>query len=359
MSEPKKPEPGEYWGTVHSARAAIRIIGFDGNECVVRHRDGRLTTLASGNWKQTNGDWKHLPWCTSFDDTEPVAEVWPKYFVGNKWGPTDAFVRYDRPDFLGMWVRSDGSESQHHGWYYHDAKIEADRVSWREVTESEALARLTPKCPEPQRDSVVEIDDSVLAMIATPTAISVNGSLLGRITGIEFGILGPDVKQKLPVARQHIGITVEAIQILGEEPVTPKCPDCGELAGEGHADVCPMAWVTQDRVPPREEYDQRRWVPPFSNKPSEWGVGIGLWSLRHGDKNANGTLEVRCRRKDLPPLPEPVKETRRISLRVFVPRRVLDDQSTDWPIRVTRGEIRDVATWVEVHGLNVYVEAAE
>lgn len=232
MTEPKKPEPGEYWGCWN--RPAVRIIGFDGLECVVRHKDGRLTTLATGNWQKTDSDWKYLPWCKSFDDTEPVAEGWPKYFVGNKWGHVDAFVRYDRPDFIGVWVRSDGSETQDHSWYYHDAKREADRVSWREITESEALARLTPKC--------------------------------------------------------H---------------------DCGELAGDGHADVCPMAWVVQDRVPDRIEIDQWRrvhdeWIEHTwqESKICDYYEDEQHYMHGHVNKKNGSRFEVRCRRKDLPPLPD-------------------------------------------------------
>lgn len=283
MTEKKLPQAGEWWKTRDGERVYVTtvlpewcltsfpVIGLRntyGDSTEEYTREGFYACAAQPNM---NDLVERLLWCKSFDDTEPVVEVWPKYYRAEA---GQAFIRRDSR-IAAVYVYRDGRETSFGEWDDFDDNR-------KQFTESEALARLTPRCP-----------------------------------------------------------------------------DCGELAGDGHADVCPMAWVTQDRVPPREEYDQRRWVPPFSNKPSEWGVGIGLWSLRHGDKNANGTLEVRCRRKDLPPLPEPVKETRRISLRVFVPRRVLDDQSTDWPIRVTRGEIRDVATWVEVHGLSVYVEAAE
>jgi hypothetical protein len=60
-----QPQPGQYWGVRQIP--AVRIIGFDGDECIVRHRDGRLTTLAKGNWQRTDSEWQHLPDCDSFD----------------------------------------------------------------------------------------------------------------------------------------------------------------------------------------------------------------------------------------------------------------------------------------------------
>ena len=65
-----------------------------------------------------------------------------------------------------------------------------------------------------------------------------------------------------------------------------------------------MAWVTQDRVPARigideyryAEYAGGRWFPVHKN---------GGWEKdwRHGDANHAGTLDLRCRRKDLPQEP--------------------------------------------------------
>jgi hypothetical protein len=64
-----QPQPGQYWGVRQIP--AVRIIGFDGDECVVRHRDGRLTTLAKENWQRTDSEWQHLPDCDSFDWIPP------------------------------------------------------------------------------------------------------------------------------------------------------------------------------------------------------------------------------------------------------------------------------------------------
>ena len=84
------------------------------------------------------------------------------------------------------------------------------------------------------------------------------------------------------------------------KPPIPACPDCNQPATDGHADVCEMAWVVQDRVPVRTEIDEFRW--------SDWPAGkwiIGMpetdgWS--HGKRSCQATLQVRCRRRDLPPV---------------------------------------------------------
>ena len=65
-------------------------------------------------------------------------------------------------------------------------------------------------------------------------------------------------------------------------------------------------WVTQDRVPARPRIDQCRWS---SWTASEWeDVREGV-TRSHGDKSdgfVSATFEVRCLRKDLPPLPPTV-----------------------------------------------------
>lgn len=67
----KQPQPGEFWGVRKIRSPSVRILCWDGDECIVRHRDGRLTTLARVNWQRTDGDWVHMPTCRSFDDTVP------------------------------------------------------------------------------------------------------------------------------------------------------------------------------------------------------------------------------------------------------------------------------------------------
>ena len=80
----------------------------------------------------------------------------------------------------------------------------------------------------------------------------------------------------------------------------------------------PDDWVTQDRVPPRHSIDQVQWSNWHRSK---WVDAVGKWEgEQHGfiDKDDESTLRVRCRRKDLPPMPEPEKpKTRKVKLKEF------------------------------------------
>jgi hypothetical protein len=67
----------------------------------------------------------------------------------------------------------------------------------------------------------------------------------------------------------------------------------------------PEEWVTQDRVPARPDIDQERWVDNCGTPTGPWDYSITNY-LQHGDTEGTGyRLELRFRRKDLPPLPEP------------------------------------------------------
>lgn len=86
----------------------------------------------------------------------------------------------------------------------------------------------------------------------------------------------------------------------------------------------PDEWVTQDRVPMRA-CDQRRWVNPVSMDVAvEWGRSCitSVDPAIHGAVNRVGNrLELRCRRKDLPPLPDTTPEppkTRTIPMAVVL-----------------------------------------
>ena len=149
-----QPQPGQYWGVRQSP--AVRIIGFDGDECIVRHRDGRLTTLAKGNWQRADGDWQHLPDCDSFDW---VPEVWPKYVFCDKWNLNEvAYLRRDSPD-MTTYVKVDGTEER----YSHQALV-AERTQsgdWTYITEAEAKARINPPQPPDPGEGWRLIDKSV------------------------------------------------------------------------------------------------------------------------------------------------------------------------------------------------------
>jgi hypothetical protein len=76
----------------------------------------------------------------------------------------------------------------------------------------------------------------------------------------------------------------------------------------------PEEWVTQDRVPARPT-DERRWVNVVNcsfHPPDDWTLVDKAGTIRnfgnnvrHGYVDRGLRLELRCRRKDLPPLQEP------------------------------------------------------
>ena len=78
----------------------------------------------------------------------------------------------------------------------------------------------------------------------------------------------------------------------------------------------PDDWVTQDRVPSRSGIDQRRYRYSDSTY-GEWDdSGCIAWDERrvkmHGATSGSATLELRCRRKDLPPVESPKPVTVRL-----------------------------------------------
>jgi hypothetical protein len=75
---------------------------------------------------------------------------------------------------------------------------------------------------------------------------------------------------------------------------------------EQNAEDNPNKWVTQDRVAPRDNIDEYTWMK-IGLKPTEenWRRGEGNFSncYRHGTRHFDEVLHVRCRLRDLPPLP--------------------------------------------------------
>lgn len=70
----------------------------------------------------------------------------------------------------------------------------------------------------------------------------------------------------------------------------------------------PDDWVTQDQCLPRAGTDQWRWMRDDGTSYCDWmHCSLGR-DVKHGFKESLFTLQVRCRRKDLPPLPEPKAE---------------------------------------------------
>ena len=86
-------------------------------------------------------------------------------------------------------------------------------------------------------------------------------------------------------------------------PQIPTCPDCNQPATDGHADVCPEAWVTQDRVPARGDVDERRWIYQSGGAGHWESAKMIQWCPQapsNGHIASGMRLEIRCRRKYLP-----------------------------------------------------------
>ena len=87
------------------------------------------------------------------------------------------------------------------------------------------------------------------------------------------------------------------------------------------AEPDPEEWVTQDRVPARLGIDQESWIR--TRDPIHWRdlAPIGpaaVGKMMHGQKDSFGDmLLLRCRRKDLPPLPEQPPKPNRIPVRLY------------------------------------------
>ena len=97
-------------------------------------------------------------------------------------------------------------------------------------------------------------------------------------------------------------------------------PECTGWDWQPKPVESPDDWVTQDRLLVRAGVDEFRWMmngmPQFDWHPCEILHRHGRGKLIHGHiDDAGGIgkyhLEVRCRRKDLPPLPE---KTRRVQI---------------------------------------------
>ena len=100
----------------------------------------------------------------------------------------------------------------------------------------------------------------------------------------------------------------------------------------------PDDWVTQDRVPARNGIDWGFFSPAIE-KSKPFGAwlfkdGVIAAGCRHGEKMKWGDLlNVWCRRKDLPPVPEPVKPATR---KVVLTEWLVEYQGSDVAYVVTR-----------------------
>jgi hypothetical protein len=105
----------------------------------------------------------------------------------------------------------------------------------------------------------------------------------------------------------------------------------------------PDDWVVQDRVPPRAGIDQ----VGYTDKPGlGWCDAQGKWfNVTHGSDTGCGILQVRCRRRHLPPLP-PVQT--KIPVRLWASERITYENG-DWPVRCGENPPPQPGSWVEIH----------
>ena len=138
MTTQKQPQAGEWW-TCKGTR--VRIVGLhSGGDYVCELEAGDLTILPLGR------TWQHLPDCTGW---EWQPEVWPKWYVLDETQGVCKVPWYikrtSENECLRWGLNCDGVtfgfESQ---TWKHQSEL------WIEVTEAEALARVTPPETFPQ-----------------------------------------------------------------------------------------------------------------------------------------------------------------------------------------------------------------
>ena len=140
ISETKTPKAGEWW--VSDRGVIAYVVG--------------LTLVGDPAWQQQGSTminfdqikyflecFHHEPGCTGFDWLL-VADVWPKWIIGDHWSDT-AYVRCDSADSNSSYT-IDGKKRETKDGKPSHAAASIDSLiankTWRYATESEALARV-------------------------------------------------------------------------------------------------------------------------------------------------------------------------------------------------------------------------
>ena len=296
MAEQKQPQPGEYWRTrggeiryIVGCRPASDntnwplVVVDGGGVCAEPYTAGGF--FDEPHIPCDEDLVEHLPDCDGFDW---VPEVWPKYFAAIIPSPgyykiTAGSCVYHAP--CGR-TQEQGPTGRKH--------ILTDPNTWKEITEAEALSRLKPSPPYPEEgwrliDKAVDVPQE----------------------GDEYW----NERRKQWCLRSCGGIdpwTRSDIYRRRIEP--PKCPDCGEILTEGHADVCPEAWVeiTDPEHVLRTGVDQVYRSVACFDKPIGWETFVV--SPRTLANMSSELTSARCRRKDLPPIDPPKPKMRQVVL---------------------------------------------
>jgi hypothetical protein len=118
------PKKGEYFLSYDSrTKTFSEVKCCDGNYITPYGTDGRRLILAP----------------------ETPKETWPRYFVGECWGDSDAYIRYDSPT-SSVWVTNLGNESPRNTIMSNKlTKEDLAAVKWKEVTLEDAMKRVINK----------------------------------------------------------------------------------------------------------------------------------------------------------------------------------------------------------------------
>lgn len=327
MTEQKQPQAGEWW---QKEDTRLCIVGTKKNGVTVGEmQSGALIPFMAIH------DWQHLPDCDSFDwrpevwpkwyvprdrslsafvkktssvkadftsqigtipnvpihvddhhwievtESEALArvkpvEVWPKYFVGKHWGPEDAYVRVDNDSYPSVWVIQSGKEKLH-GDNYRQIVDGMKSWSWVEVTEDEALARVKPVEVYPQYWTTLFVASDVAYVVREEAGwycVMKTGENNRKLMSGKFSSEG------------RTQITKEQASALLSPQESPD--DWVEITDPEHV---------------RRACD---FVKGTTGHPDKWTpcvATVGYSQAAYPDS------KIRCRRKDLPPLPSPDDRT--------------------------------------------------
>ena len=303
----KQPHAGEYWQKEYTR---VCVIGTMKNGLTVGETE--FGTLIS--FLQIH-DWQHLPDCDSFD-WQP--EVWPQYWTAINDITFAYCLRYAADKYC--MIKRDGSRGPENIWYH----VTSEGRTQLTKEQAEAFVDCPPRpvvcsmcgvnpvihgtagckdCTEFALDSVrvpVESPDEYRILredeqtVETDERMYPDGyrswTAMTAMDGWESGITVKELRAKF-VPWHNV--------VVRRKVVPPQ--------------ESPDDWVTQDRVPVRLS-DEIHWSGMASrwHKVSKQG-DVFLNKLKHGSVTRDrGTLSVRCRRKDLPPVESPERVTVRL-----------------------------------------------
>ena len=285
----EKPEVGQWWVNVFGDPPRVHktgIVLFVGRDSKKRllweDCQGHIETDYGIDWS----GWHHEPACTGWDwvPEGKTEQKWPQWLIPSRTEVSEvvkkpiAFYRRDG-EHSGETFHTDGSSFKWGSWE-HPTDV-------RVCSEREALDRILPKEEFPQwYVSPFWMATAYIKRVDEETAVRVS------IEG--------DEKTEKPWSKHgkecvESGNYTKTTQADAEARVTKKL--------KLEPAESPDDWVTQDRVTPRTEIDQFRWVGTDCGSPNgEWRIPRYNWrTFKHGQEMPDETrLEVRCRRKDLP-----------------------------------------------------------